>query len=71
VGDKNAKETGSYFITTRYERISIYRPGCRWEGNIKMDLGEIEFGMWIGLLWLRIGTGGRLFSNMVMILRVL
>jgi hypothetical protein len=25
-----------------------------------MDLREIGFGMWIGLIWLRIGTGGGL-----------
>jgi hypothetical protein len=23
------------------------RLSCRWEGNIKMDLMEIEFGVWI------------------------
>jgi hypothetical protein len=28
----------------------------RWEGNIKMDLQEV--GLWTGLSWLRIGTGG-------------
>jgi len=28
----------------------------RWEGNIKMDLQEVG---WTGLMWLRIGTGGR------------
>jgi len=33
------------------------RPRCRWEDNIKMDLQELGFGMWTGLIWLRIGTG--------------
>jgi hypothetical protein len=36
------------------------RPRCRWEDNIKMDLGEIGLGMWIGFIWLRIGAGGEL-----------
>ena len=34
------------------------RPGLRWEYNIKMDLKEVEWGPWTGLIWLRIGTGG-------------
>jgi hypothetical protein len=36
------------------------RPRHRWEDNIKMDLQEVECGAWTGLIWLRIGTGGRL-----------
>ena len=31
----------------------------RWEDNIKMDLREWDGGPWTGLIWLRIGTGGR------------
>jgi hypothetical protein len=30
------------------------------ENNIKMALGEIGRRMWTGLIWLRIGTSGRL-----------
>jgi hypothetical protein len=26
--------------------------------NIKMDLQEVGWGAWTGLIWLRIGTGG-------------
>jgi hypothetical protein len=29
-----------------------------WEDNIKMDLQEMRCGVWTGLSWLRIGTGG-------------
>jgi hypothetical protein len=38
------------------------RPRHRWVGNIKMDLREIGWdGMvWIGLIWLRIGSSGGL-----------
>jgi hypothetical protein len=32
------------------------RHRCRWMDYIKMDLG----GVWIGLIWLRIGTSGGL-----------
>ena len=35
------------------------RPRHRWEDNIKMDLQEVGLGVWTGLIWLRIGTGGR------------
>jgi hypothetical protein len=31
-----------------------------WEDNIKMDLQEVRCGVWTGLTWLSIGTGGRL-----------
>jgi hypothetical protein len=35
-------------------------PRHRWEDNIKMDLQEVEWGAWSGLIRLRIGTGGGL-----------
>jgi hypothetical protein len=41
-------------------RRSLERPRRRWEDNIKMDLREIGFGLWIGFIGLRIGTGGGL-----------
>jgi len=34
----------------------LERPRHRWEGNIKMDLQEVEWGAWTGWIWLRIGT---------------
>jgi hypothetical protein len=36
------------------------RPRCRWVNNIKIDLSEIDGMVWIGLIWLRIGTSGGL-----------
>jgi hypothetical protein len=33
------------------------RPRHRWEDNIKMDLQEVGWGEWTGLIWLRRGTG--------------
>jgi hypothetical protein len=35
-------------------------PRRRWEDGIKMDLGEIGWGVWSGFTWLRIGTVGGL-----------
>jgi hypothetical protein len=36
------------------------RPRRRWVDNIKMDLREIDGMIWIGLIWLSIGTSGGL-----------
>jgi hypothetical protein len=38
----------------------IGRPRSRWEGNIKTNIREIAIGVWIGFIYLRIGTGGGL-----------
>jgi hypothetical protein len=35
------------------------RPRHRLEDNIRMDLQEVRWGSWTGLIWLRIGTGDR------------
>jgi hypothetical protein len=35
-------------------------PRCMWVDNIKMDLGEKGWGVWTGLVWLRVGTSGGL-----------
>jgi len=34
------------------------RPRHRWEDTIKMDIQEVEWGLWTGLIWLRMGTDG-------------
>jgi hypothetical protein len=47
------------------------RPRRRWEDGISMDLREIGLRVWIGLDWLRTGTGGRAVVGAVMNLRVL
>jgi hypothetical protein len=38
-------------------RRPLGRPRRRWKENMKLDLREIGFGVWIGFIWLRIGTG--------------
>jgi hypothetical protein len=37
---------------------TLGRHRLRWEHNIKLDLQK-DGGAWSGLIWLRIGTGGR------------
>jgi hypothetical protein len=53
---------GAYRILVRRpeERRQLARPRRRWEDNIKMDLQEVGWGAWTGLIWLRIGTGSGL-----------
>ena len=34
------------------------RPRRRWVDNIRMDLKEVDVGIWTGLGWPRIETGG-------------
>jgi hypothetical protein len=36
------------------------RSRCRWKDKINMDLQEVGWEAWTGLMWLRIGTGGGL-----------
>jgi hypothetical protein len=43
-------------VGTREGKRPLGRSRHRWEDNIKMD-GVV----WTGLIWLRIGTSGRLF----------
>jgi hypothetical protein len=33
------------------------KPRHRWENNIEMDLQEVGWGSWTGLIWLRIERG--------------
>jgi hypothetical protein len=39
-------------------RRPLERPRRRWVDNIRMDLVEVGWVMWTGLVWLRKGTGG-------------
>jgi hypothetical protein len=41
-------------------RRPLGRPRRRLENNIKIDLRKYGLGMWIGLIWLRIGIRGGL-----------
>jgi hypothetical protein len=59
---KGSEGRGAYRVLVgRPEgRRPLGRPRRRWEDNIKMVLQEVGWGAWTGLIWLRIGTGGRL-----------
>jgi hypothetical protein len=50
-------------------KTSPGRSRHRWEDNIKIDLTEIGWTIWTGLIWLRIGTSGVFVVNAVMNLR--
>jgi len=37
---------------------TLWRHRLAWEDTMKMDLQEVGWGEWTGLIWLRIGIGG-------------
>jgi hypothetical protein len=39
------------------------RPRHRWEDNIRMDVREIHWEVWIGFICLKTGTGGELLRR--------
>jgi hypothetical protein len=49
-------------VETTEEKRQLGRPKRRWVYDIKMDVREIGWdgAVWIGLIWLRIGTSGGL-----------
>jgi hypothetical protein len=53
---------GAYgvLVGKREGKKPLGRPRHRWEDNIKMDLQEVGWGNWTGLIWRRIWTGGGL-----------
>jgi hypothetical protein len=44
--------------------------GRRCNDTIKMDLHEVRWGSWIGLIWFKIGTDDGALMNVVMNFRV-
>jgi hypothetical protein len=53
------EKRGAYRVLVGKPEVKrpLGRPWLRWENNIKMDLQEVRWGSWTGLIWLRIGTG--------------
>ena len=47
------------FVVTLEVKRPLGTSRRKWDDNIKMDLQEVGCGGWIGLIWLRIGTGVR------------
>ena len=44
----------------REEKKPLERPRLRWEDNTKVHVQEVRRCAETGLMWLRMGTGGRL-----------
>jgi hypothetical protein len=49
-----------YWWESQRGKRPLGRPRRRRVDNIRMDLGEVGWGMWTGLGWLMIGAGGEL-----------
>ena len=41
-------------------KIPLGRLKREWEDNIKLDLQKWDGGAWTGLIWFRIGAGGKI-----------
>ena len=53
------EERGVYRVLGKPERKRpLGRPRRSWVDNIRMDLQEVNVGIWTGLGWPRIETGG-------------
>jgi hypothetical protein len=56
------ERTGAYRALVG--KLQVKRPlgrrRRRWEENSKMGLQKNKMGVWNGLIWLRMGTSGRL-----------
>ena len=54
------ENTGTYRVLVGIPegKSPLGRPRRRWKDYIEMDLQEVEYGCWTGLIRLRIGTGG-------------
>jgi hypothetical protein len=54
------KRNAYRLLVGKPEGKTLGRPRRRWVDNIRMELGEVGWSDWTGLVWLRIGTGGEL-----------
>jgi hypothetical protein len=52
------------------KNIPLGRPRSRWKNNIKMNLKNVGWGNWTGLLWLRIRDRWQALVNLVMKLQI-
>ena len=57
VGGGSRRGAFSVLVGKSEGKRPLGRLSRRGEDNIKMDLQEVEWGSWTGLIWLLIGTG--------------
>jgi hypothetical protein len=60
------RETGNEYtivVGKPYRKKPLGRTRRRWDDNIKTNLGKWDWRVWIGLIWLGIGTGGALLKT--------
>jgi hypothetical protein len=60
IGMKKKMTADTLWVEKPEGRRPLGRPRRIYEDNIKIDLGEIGGGGWIGLVWLKRGTSGEL-----------
>jgi hypothetical protein len=57
----HVSRTGEEVLVGKPEgKRRLGRPRRRWENGMRIDHGEIGWGVWSGFNWLRIGTSGGL-----------
>jgi hypothetical protein len=52
---ENMRNAYKFFVGNPEENRPLRSPKCRWEANIKIDLGEIEFE---GMVWISVAQDG-------------
>jgi hypothetical protein len=57
-GEEKKKKKKEYMIFVKHPegKRPLERPRRRWEDNIRMNLREVGWVLWTGLIWLKIGT---------------
>jgi len=55
----NEEHHDPYLLPNIIPVIKPRRPRHRWEDNININLQEMGWGTWTGLIWLRTETDGR------------
>jgi hypothetical protein len=55
----NRRHACSVLVRTSKRKRPLERVRLRWDDNIQMDLQEVSWLEWNGLIWFGIGTRGR------------
>jgi len=50
----------NFLVGKREGKKQLESSRSRWEYTIKIDIQEMEWGVWTGMVWLRMGRGGRI-----------